>query len=751
MPRKASPIGPSVLALIEDARIDLARAALAVREGDNEPDFKLPEDIPDQVDHEAVQAFREILVQALSEFDRDELQPAEHRSRRILALADGKGVTSLTTIVEQQLDDVQSEEFDEQPDQICRSIWTYLNARETFEDAESFHFARQFRDHGKLYDAFEVELENHVALDAAAIDEVALANKIKKMLELKPEISCTVKALDLPATDAHPASIMLIVRHGGPLSSVYDHRQDGRRGTIYYRPPNEATLIYTPSLRQIEVCADSPVVRQTVSDSFAEVALGHDISQKPLTWKRYNLSRFRTSLLLQPPEMDGYEFEFARVVEAEIRLGTWRRKLQLKVTVDDDIEEVASRYLGARNIFRRAEAFSRIAIAVAYNRVGDAKERTLNITIAGTKSCNLQSKSDPEDRSLGFALLKEWGILSAFRQIAPDDLQAIFSQLVQLHDRAEDEVSGGYLLELGLDAGRMIEGGLLERRDRQDVVLIEDDDIDGEGTIKPSTTVGMVSTVGPFGEDAGKRPVADVKMYAINAQWLHETLLRLMKPILSKRAAQILEPDLTLLGAMQVDGSEVPVYFARRLNDPKTAQRLDLALRARHSGGVGIVLAASQELPAHLGSNVVVPLLSHLASDGSECAVSRDGIELAWRTNNALARGGVAPQVIRTGQHSGTLYIPGRQPLHLAGNDQLTIFERLVAALVNGSADVYVGDLMNGFAAKSPQPAFRSEMWKDIVGVYIGKGAKRGFWRLITTASPIEEVIEAETEVEEPV
>ncbi|MGZ8869221.1 MAG: hypothetical protein ACXW2P_12835 [Thermoanaerobaculia bacterium] len=199
------------------------------------------------------------------------------------------------------------------------------------------------------------------------------------------------------------------MRHGGPLSSVYDHRDDGRRGTIYYRPPNEATLIYTPSLRQIEVCADSPVVRQTVSDSFAEIALGHDISQKPLTWKRYNLTRFRTSLRLQPPEIDGYEFKFARVLEAEVRLGTWRRKLQLKVTVEDDIEEVADRYLGARNIFRRAEAFSRIAIAVAYNRIGDEKERTLNITIAGTKSCNLQSKTDPEERSLGFALSRNGG------------------------------------------------------------------------------------------------------------------------------------------------------------------------------------------------------------------------------------------------------------------------------------------------------------------------------------------------------
>ena len=746
MARKANPIGPHVLALIEDARIDLARAALAVRESDNEPDFKLPDDVPDHTDEDAVEAFRHGLIQTLSEFDQDELRPAEQRSRRIRALADGKGVTSLTTIVQQQLDDARSQEFERQPDRLCRSIWTYLNARETFEDAESFHFARQFRDHGKLYDAFEVELENHIALDAAAIDEAALANKIKKVLELKPEISCTVKALDLPATDAHPASIMLIVRHGGPLSSVYDHRHDGRRGTIYYRPPNEATLIYTPSLRQIEVCADSPVVRQTVSDSFAEVALGHDISQKPLTWKRYNLSRFRTSLLLQPPEIDGHEFEFARVVEAEIRLGIWRRKLQLKVTVEDDIEEVADLYLGARNIFRRAEAFSRIAIAVAYNRVGDEKERTLNITIAGTKSCNLQSKTDPEERSLGFALLKEWGILSAFRQIASDDLRAIFPQLAQLHDRVEDEVSGGYLLELGLDANRLIEGGLLERRDRQDVVLIEDDGLEGEGTIKPSATEGMVRTIGPFGEDAGKRPASDVEMYAINAQWLHETLMRLMKPLLSKRAAQIIDPDLTLLGAMQIYGAEVPVYFARRLNDPKTAQRLDLALRARNTAGVGIILAASEEMPSHLGPNVVVPLLSHLASADEEILFARDGLELAYRNSLSLARGGVSPRVVRTGTQSGTLFIPGKEPLHLAGNDQLTIVERLVVAAGKGSPDVQVKALMEGFDSRSPQQAFRKDTWDAIRDVYISKGAKNGYWRLVLAGQPTEDVAEASVE-----
>lgn len=746
MARKASSIGPNVLALIEDARVDFARAALAAREGENEPDFKLSDVVPDATSEDAVDAFRQEIIRTLSGFDQEDLRPAENRARRIRSLAEGKGVSSLTTIVGQRLNDDQSEEFERQPDPICRSIWAFLHAPDAFADAESFHFARQFRDHGKLYDAFEVGLENEEALDSSSIDEDALATRIKAMLGLRSEISCSVTAVDLPATATHPASIMLIIRHGGPLSSVHDHRNDGRRGTIYYRPPNEATLIYTPSLRQIEVCADSPVVRQTVSDSFAAVALGHDISQKPLTWKRYNLSRFRTSLLLPPPEIEGYEFEFARVVEVEIRLGTWRRKLQLKVTVEDDIEEVADQYLGARNIFRRAEAFSRISIAVAYNRVGDEKERTLNITIAGSKSCNLQSKADPDERSLGFRLLEEWGILHAFRQIAPDDLRAIFPQLVQLHDRVEDEASGSYLVELGLNPVRLIDGGLLERRDRQDVVLVEADDLEGEGTIKPSTTPGMVRTVGPFGEDAGKRPASEVEMYAINADWLHETLMLMLKPLLSKRTAQILDPDLTLAGAMQIEGAEVPVYFGRRLNDPKTAQRLDLTLRARNTAGVGIILAASEEMPSHLGPNVVIPLLSHLGAADEEIVLARDGLELAYRSGLSLARGGVSPRVVRSGTHSGTLFIPGKEPLHLAGADQLTIFERLVSANVAGAAGVYVGDLMKGFSAKSPQPAFRKEMWKDIVGVYIGKGPKHGYWRLIVTPRPASEVVEASVE-----
>ena len=67
----------------------------------------------------------------------------------------------------------------------------------------------------------------------------------RRRLELPSSVS--IGTLDLPKTGNHPASVMVIVRHAGPLSSVFSHKDNGMRGTIYYRPPSEATLIWTPS------------------------------------------------------------------------------------------------------------------------------------------------------------------------------------------------------------------------------------------------------------------------------------------------------------------------------------------------------------------------------------------------------------------------------------------------------------------------------------------------------------------------
>jgi len=90
MARKTNRIGPSTHKLIEDARVDLVREVLSVREGENEPDFGLTDAVPSLDDEDAVHAFREQLIDSLSEFSDDELGPAERRSARILTLSEGK-------------------------------------------------------------------------------------------------------------------------------------------------------------------------------------------------------------------------------------------------------------------------------------------------------------------------------------------------------------------------------------------------------------------------------------------------------------------------------------------------------------------------------------------------------------------------------------------------------------------------------------------------------------------------------------
>ena len=93
--------------------------------------------------------------------------------------------------------------------------------------------------------------------------------------------------------------------------------------------------------------------------------------------------------------------------------------------------------------------------------------------------------------------------------------------------------------------------------------------------------------------------------------------------------------------------------------------------------------------------------------------------------------------------------MPGKDSVALVGADQIALFERLVAAEKAGSPDVQVKELMDGLGSRSPQQAFRADMWESLLNVYISKGAKRGYWRLVTTALALESA--PETPVEEPV
>lgn len=240
----------------------------------------------------------------------------------------------------------------------------------------------------------------------------------------------------------------------------------------------------------------------------------------------------------------------------------------------------------------------------------------------------------------------------------------------------------------------------------------------------------MVKATGPFGEDAGEYPLAEMELFQLNRQWLQETVLRLVGPLLTKKGPQILDEDLILLGDMGEDGASTPVYFARRLGDPAVINKLDQLLRARNTSGIGIVLSADPATLTCLGPNVVVPILTHLGGEGVEQVLSRNDVIQTFNTGRNLAMGGSTVAIHRNGSQNGTVFVPGKPPLNLLGANQITIFERLVKAYLDGVPDVKAGTLVEGTQSRSPQHAFRKATWDDIKGTYIIKGAKHGFWRL---------------------
>lgn len=722
MSRKFRNLGPETLELIETAPIPLLQEILEYCGSDTEPVITIH--WPAKEDEEER---REALLAQLNASTSDDLRPIEDRCRRIRSLARGKGPTSLAHVAHERRSHEELVEYDAQLDALCRSAWLFLRHPEDFEDAEAFHAARQYRDFGKMYDSFEVNVETAGRIEAGEIDEDALASLLTAKLELPSRV--TIRTLDLPKTQNHPASVMVIVRHGGPLSSVLNHNDNGMRNPIYFRPPNEATLIWTPAERTMEICGPAPKVRKLLADGFAEVVLGADLSSKPLSWRRYDLSRFRKSLMLPLPSWDDVDVSVARLIEVELRLGNWARRLALRVTIDDDIEAVAQRYLGGDRILKHAEGFSRLSVAVRYALPGSKKERSLEISFGDTRS-NLQSKNEPEQRDLGYRLLQFWGILDRLQALEHGEISSYLLVLLRLHDLPEEEIAGGMIRQHGLDPKRLMQAGILDLRRKQNVVLIDDDDDFGDVETGGMAEPGQAAIGGLHGEDLGTIPLEDIRQYVIRRDWLEENLIAALMPLIGRAGVEHLDCDLIYLGRWRTRNAEIPIYFVRRLDQAKTLQRLDVMLRSRQDGGIGIALTAAATPFTHLGPNVVMSL-GDVLHDGPIDDATKSAMLERFKAGRWLALGGSEVTLKSVGRLSAMLYIPGLAPLPVSGVKQILVIERLVAAFKSEAVEVRTGSLIEGTGVRSPRDAWPSETRDSVAGVYF-ENHRQSFWRLKT-------------------
>ena len=725
MARRISGFGKNLSQIIEYAPVEFLREFLA--------SCKTPDrDLLDPPDFETIAASdvpKAVLTDFLDQKDREIRGELERLSGSVLELSEGKGITSLETVAAQTLMNDDHEAFERAPDALCRSIWVHSRFPDVFRDAESFYAARRYRDHRKLYAAFEVDQNDLAAVDAATFDADALCRKLESLLELKAKATASI--LRLPKTSAHPPSLMIALRHPGTLSSIRDHREDGKLKTYYYRPSQEAVLIYTPEQKKIEVCAETFAVRQQVADAFAEIALQQDLSAKPLTKRDFNLERFQESFELDLPDFNEVEITDAAVVEAEMPLGNWARRLNLKVTRGEDIEVAMKTYIRDTSRLVRRFGFSKIVIAVGFVRREDLKKGTLRLQVSGGNTSNVQSQRDPFLRDLGLRLLSHWGLMDELRPLTEEEKARWFQFLLSLYDLPSDEVSGDFFSAAGVDPRRLVQGGILKKKSRQTLVLIHDDD-DGpiERELETGPRKGTVRVEGGFGEDRGVIEDDNTIIYGIDRGWLAEEILKLLGGALCASRPSIETDQLTSLGKIDLKNGPVPVYLVRELGNTKVLDELDIGLRQKHKLGPGIVLAVGENAPRYLGPNVVIRLPSILVPEDDAVLIDRHELQRQFDAGRTLVASAQVAQVIRHGAQAGTLIIPGADALNLTTSNQIQFFEKLVAAAANGTGEVLTKVLMEGMGSNHPRNLFSSKIRDVVVGTYIEHGSSNRYWRL---------------------
>ena len=681
---------------------------------------------------EYVDAIRALLTDVVNQLESDPASVLDNHAQRILTLSEGRGEEPIN-LVSDNLNDADRNIFDAQPDSLARSLWLYQHHRTLFEDAENLFYANHYRNCGKMYDAFEIDAQPLEVFSWDNIDQEILERQIKNALLLPGR--CALSHLLVPEQNAEDIQHMLVVRHGGRLASVPEFVEDnGRKKDIYYRPLNEAILLYTPAEGLIEVFSPIAGIRRQLAACFVESALQLDLSAKPLTLKQYNLSRFLTSLHLNVPDIEGFDLDHAAVVEIHIKPDNVKHRVSLKVTMDDDIEAMAERYFGQNSVIKMATGICKVGIAVRYLPRGKNKHKTFSITLTEPNRCNLRSNRHAEQRDLGNALLSAWGILQPVRTLAREEQMRLMPTLLALYDDASQEVQGQFFESRGMDLNMLREGGYIIRKKLCQTLIIQDDEGEREVECFRSDTPGMVSYSHPVDGHTVDCPASYAELYTIDHQWVQETIIKTLSPGISHRSA--LKPaveHLLYLGKVNLGAEAVPCYLARNLKDHKTLAALDAYLRSNRDAGVGIILSIGNQHPLCLGPNVVVALQDYLIGNDSDVRLDFALLAQDFAKQRQLARGGSVVELVESDDgETATLFIPGKDSLFLCGEKQISIFRRLVEAHQKGTPAVKTSVLMMDSEASSPAQAFRKEKWASINGEYMALAdGKKGYWMLL--------------------
>ncbi|WP_144038980.1 hypothetical protein [Gemmobacter megaterium] len=670
---------------------------------------------------------------------KDRLGPLETEAARIVTIASDRGEYVLQGLATTRLEPDRARELLNQRDRLARSLWAFANEHGLFEAAENSLHLRLYRRYDKHYQTFMAEPSVDGGPDAGSALLEELLVDLNKRLDRGDGYS--IDKFDIPEDGDEPAAEMYLLYHPDPPTSVREIDDNGNRSSIYFRPPGEAMIVYTPSTGRVHVRAGNRKFRHTIAERFIETALDQTYSNQPVDFQAYDISRFMQALDLELPELDDVVITRAQVIRADISIGNLANRLSLSTTIDQDISELIHSQPGLPRIFERAVAIRFIEIAVRYRRAERDDVQTLDFTLTDRNTSSLLSIDDPFERVLGHRLLRHWNILREGRAPGDAESMAVMPALLAIWDIGADRVTGEWLVKRGVDPSLLMEIGFLVPAGWVGDDLIDDEDEIG------LVAAEVVVRVEKGDEEAGNHKVADLqvtegqlapggtpdryRVYRVRDGWVAQHLKARLEQALDVPAIEKLTDQLLYLGTLAVDGGNVPVYLARGLDREKVRSDVDTQLRARHNLGIGLVLQAGEAPGPCLAANVLTPLADQIDKGQSEIALVADKLRSVFRRHRILARGGQAVGLTRSGENMATLFVPGKATIDIKGANRIAIIQRLVDAHNNGPTPMTTGDLVRGIAEGQSLPnIFKQPLWDKLKGNFLRSLGQKGPWEI---------------------
>jgi hypothetical protein len=371
---------------------------------------------------------------------KERLGPLEIEAARIATIAGNRGQFALAGLALTKLDPDRARTFSGQRDEVARSLWAYVYENTLFEAAENSLHLRLYRRYDKHYQTFMAEPSPEGDRSSGDALLSALIADLNGRLDRGDGYS--IDRFDLPGDGNEPAAEMYILFHPDPPTSVREIDDIGVRTRIYFRPPGEAMIVYTPLTGRVHVRAGTRRLRHAIAESFIGTVLEQPYSNQPIDFQAYDISRFFTGLDLPLPEFEEVAIQCARVIRVDVSVGNLANRLSLTTTVDQEIAAVIANQPGLGKTFERAVAIRFVEIAVRYRRAGRENEETLNFTLTDRNTSSLLSLDDPFERVLGHRLLRYWGILREGRAPTGAESVAALPALLALWDIAAEKVTG---------------------------------------------------------------------------------------------------------------------------------------------------------------------------------------------------------------------------------------------------------------------------------------------------------------------